>query len=682
MSEAQVLPSQPAMLDGTAPAQAFDANAMVSPPMSFPSPATTNSSSSAGTSLYVGELDPTVTEAMLYEIFSMSGHVGSIRVCRDAVTRRSLGYAYVNYLNPGDGERALETLNYSLIKGKPCRIMWSQRDPSLRKTSSGNIFIKNLDEAIDNKALHDTFAAFGPILSCKIAFDEHGRSKGYGFVHYESHESSDAAIKAVNGMSLNDKVVFVGPHIPKKERQAKIDEVRSRFTNLYIKEIAEDATDAQFRELFERFGPVTSAVISREDDGKSKGFGFVNYEDHESARNAVEDLHRKDWLGKELYVTRAQKKGEREEELRKSYEQQKYEKTLKYQGVNLYIKNVDDDWDDQKLEAEFAQFGTITSTKIMRDEKGNSKGFGFVCFSSPDEATKAVTELNGKMLGTKPLYVSLAQRKDIRKQQLEQQVAQRNQLRNHQLAIASGIPGMANPMYPSGPMYYPPNAYPQGGRGGMMGFPQPMAMPRGAYPPNPSGRGGQLPGMPMPTPYGFPGYGPVPPIGAQGQPQPPQGQNKNRPPRNNANGTTNGPNRNQAQPQTNGTAPSTSATGPKPTNVPPQANNKPGYPAKPVTKNIPDQQVGVIPTPQVPAVNSPTAALLSQAPVTDHKQILGETLYPRIADMQPEFAGKITGMLLEMDNQELIVLADDNNALSAKVREAMAVLEEYSKRPE
>ena len=69
----------------------------------------------------------------------------------------------------------------------------------------------------------------------------------------------------------------------------------------------------------------------------------------------------------------------------------------------------------------------------MRDEKGASKGFGFVCFSAPDEATKAVTELNGKMLGSKPLYVSLAQPKDIRQQQLAAQVAQREQIRSQQL---------------------------------------------------------------------------------------------------------------------------------------------------------------------------------------------------------------------------------------------------------
>jgi polyadenylate-binding protein len=81
------------------------------------------------------------------------------------------------------------------------------------------------------QALHDTFAAFGNVLSCKVATDEAGRSRGYGFVHYETAEAAESAIKAVNGMLLNDKKVYVGHHISRKVNpKVIVKTVASRFT--------------------------------------------------------------------------------------------------------------------------------------------------------------------------------------------------------------------------------------------------------------------------------------------------------------------------------------------------------------------------------------------------------------------------------------------------------------------
>jgi polyadenylate-binding protein len=341
----------------------------------------------------------------------------------------------------------------------------------MRKSGKGNIFIKNLDKKIDHKSLFDTFQQFGAILSCKIELDETNESKGYGYIQFATQDSAEKAIDKVNAKMLNGKKVYVGSFVPRKERIAEAH--NKKYTNVFIKNLDDKVDDEGLKNMFTPFGSIKSAVIMRDDQGKTKGFGFVNFDKPEEAETAVEKLNDTEIDGKTVFVGRAQKKSERESELRSKFEQMKMEHMTKYQGVNLYIKNLDDDIDDTKLRGIFDQFGTITSAKVMGDPKGSSKGFGFVCFSTPEEATKAVTEMNGKIVGSKPLYVALAQRKELRKAQLEQQFAQRAKM-------APRLPGPA--MYNGqSPMFYP-------GPPGQPGFVYPQMVPRGRFPPGPYGQ--------------------------------------------------------------------------------------------------------------------------------------------------------------------------------------------------
>lgn len=79
---------------------------------------------------------------------------------------------------------------------------------------------------------------------------------------------------------------------------------------------------------------------------------------------AVTILNGSEMGGKQLYCGRAQKKAERQAELKEKFEKIKLERINRYQGVNLYVKNLDDGVDDERLRKEFSQFGTITSAKV------------------------------------------------------------------------------------------------------------------------------------------------------------------------------------------------------------------------------------------------------------------------------------------------------------------------------
>jgi len=72
-----------------------------------------------------------------------------------------------------------------------------------------------------------------------------------------------------------------------------------------------------------------------------------------------------------------------------------------------------------------------------------------------------------------------------------------------------------------------------------------------------------------------------------------------------------------------------------------------------------------------------TSSMLADAPPHEQKQMLGERLFPLIHNMYPELAGKITGMLLEIDNSELLHMLEDQQSLRAKVEEAVAVLQAH-----
>ncbi|KAL5060118.1 hypothetical protein RYX36_031722 [Vicia faba] len=598
-------------------------------------------------SLYVGDLHPDVSDAQLREAFSDFSSLASVRICRDSSTGKSLCYGYVNFLSPQDAIRAIELKNHSILNGKAIRVMWSRRDPDARKSSVGNVFVKNLAESIDNSGLEVMFKKYGNILSSKVVMSEDGKSKGYGFVQFETEESANTAIEKLNGSTIDNKQIYVGKFVKKSDRVMSGPD--AGYTNLYMKNLDLDITETLLQEKFSSFGKIISLAVAKNNNGMSKGFGFVNFDKPDDAKRAMEAMNGLQLGSKILYVSRAQKKAEREQILHQQFEEKRKEQVLKYTGSNIYVKNIDDTVSDEGLRDHFCACGTITSAKVMRDDKGISKGFGFVCFSTPEEANKAVNTFHGFMFHGKPLYVALAQKKEVRQAQL-------------QLHYAQQVAGLAGPSTAIVPGGYPPFYYTATG---VVSHAPPRA---------------GLLYQPMPLRQGLRANGSAPPARSFQQSSAPVVSNNTRQHRQNR-GRMNGHAVSQGKTHSGTFMPQAQQASQSAISSRETSSQQKTRQAKYVPSGRPHEvekgsgfSSGGSNSGRGLQVSEMLHLMVANATPEQQKEILGEHLYMLVQKIKPNLAAKITGMLLEMDSAKLLVLMESPESLSAKVEEAFQLL--------
>lgn len=159
---------------------------------------------------YVGNLDAQVSEELLWELFVQAGPVVNVYVPKDRVTGLHQGYGFVEFRSEEDADYAIKILNMIKLYGKPIRVNKASQDKKSLDVGA-NLFVGNLDPDVDEKLLYDTFSAFGVIVTNpKIMRDpDTGNSRGFGFVSYDSFETSDAAIEAMNGQYLCNRQITV-----------------------------------------------------------------------------------------------------------------------------------------------------------------------------------------------------------------------------------------------------------------------------------------------------------------------------------------------------------------------------------------------------------------------------------------------------------------------------------------
>ena len=500
--------------------------------------------------LHLGQLDRSVKEADLYSLLKPYGDISYIKL-------RSVGgssFAFVAFKEPSVALTVQRELNGTDFRGKRVHI-----SRIFDTTNTANIYIKNIPDNLGTRELGEMYGRFGTVLSCKLCFDENGKSLGYGFVQYESKESSENAILNTNGKVWLGNELTVQYFLPLSSRI-----MNTTNTNLYIRGFPNTLSENDLKNIFSQYGQVIS-VGKMEYSGRA--FGFVCFSNPGEAKLACENKNGEVEGDFTWYVTPHMSKIHRKKMLREQYSVQVDE----WKRKNLYIKNLDKSIDEARLLDICQAYGIVKSLKICKmenikyDADGNctkepiSKETAYVLFENEASASNALNELQRKLIEGKKLYVARWKpRETLKKISFISKAAKTPKFNP---MSGRGMPSRAMPIMP------------------MMG----------------------KPGMPIP---GMPGM----PMG----------------------------------------------------NIQQMFQNPRGRARGPVVHNS-GQPPRVINQPPPESV--------------DRRRELGEQLYPKVVRMSnPEIAGKITGMLLEMDQRDVIALIGNEANLFVKIKEAVEVL--------
>jgi nucleolysin TIA-1/TIAR len=199
--------------------------------------------------LYLGNLHPFVTEAMLQEVFAGLSGINELKVIKDKATGVSAGYGFAKFSAAGAAQAALERVNKALIFGQEMRVNWAfQKEVQEEVASHIHIFVGDLSPDVGDATLLAAFRDCPGCSDARVMWDHAtGRSRGYGFVSFRAQAEAEAAIAAMHGQFVGARRVRCGWAQHKTDTVAAadptiLDRADPTNTNVYVGNLAPQLT--------------------------------------------------------------------------------------------------------------------------------------------------------------------------------------------------------------------------------------------------------------------------------------------------------------------------------------------------------------------------------------------------------------------------------------------------------
>lgn len=316
------------------------------------------------TTLYVGNLSPTVNDVMLFSIASRYGKVASSRVMKDRYNRDSREFGFITYNDLPSAIRAQKDLNFKVEYQRELRVYFKKDTKEFDKNA--NLIIKNLPKTVTSKMLNEQCQEFGEVYSCFAkSVERHNKIEycGFGYVQFQKLESAEALQAHFEKNLFCGQQLLIQKHIPAILREKTLPR------NLYIKDLPKGWTKERIEEFlaaeFGAFGEIES-MSTYFYAAKQSFYCFVCYKSAEDAAKAVQAMNNKPIDDSKLFVRIAETKSQRQRNMA-------LEMASNELFTNLYIRSLKPTVTIETITEVFSAYGPVTSVSLADHKKQNMK---------------------------------------------------------------------------------------------------------------------------------------------------------------------------------------------------------------------------------------------------------------------------------------------------------------------
>ncbi|NXI50742.1 NUCL protein, partial [Chloroceryle aenea] len=298
-------------------------------------------------------------------------------------------FGYVDFSSAEDLDKALQ-LNGKKLMGLEIKLEKAKSKETMKENKkerdARTLFVKNLPYRLTEEEMREVFEN---ALEIRIVMNKEGNSKGMAYVEFKTEAEANKALEEKQGSEIDGRAMVIDFTGEKSHQDHQKGGGDRESKTLIVNNLSYAASEETLQELFKK---ASSIKMPQTNQGRPKGYAFVEFPTAEDAKEALNSCNNTEIEGRAIrleFSSPAWQKGNTN--ARGGFNQQ---------SKTLFVRGLSEDTTEETLRESFE--GSISARIVTDRDTGSSKGFGFVDFSSAEDAKAAKEAMeDGEIDGNK-----------------------------------------------------------------------------------------------------------------------------------------------------------------------------------------------------------------------------------------------------------------------------------------